>query len=71
MSKKRVNYLSCIEGEEVGKEIHCHAENNALFVDLDKCVCVCLPVCVVLSYTLDKVNLGLFPNNHYPKFLVA
>ena len=30
--KKRVNYLSCIEGKGGLKDIHCSAQNEALFV---------------------------------------
>ena len=33
-SKKRVNYFSYIEGKGGGKDIHCSAQNSALFVDL-------------------------------------
>ena len=33
-SKKGFNYLSCIEGKEGGKDIHCSGQNAALFVDL-------------------------------------
>ena len=33
-SKKKVNYLSCIEGKRGGKDIHWSAQNAALFVDL-------------------------------------
>ena len=33
-SKKRGNYLSCIEGKSSGKDIHSRAQNAALFVDL-------------------------------------
>ena len=32
--KKRSYYLSCIKGRWVLKEIHCIAQNAALFVDL-------------------------------------
>ena len=28
------NYMSCIEWEGGGKDIHCSAQNAALFVDL-------------------------------------
>ena len=35
-SKKRVNYLSFIEGKGGGKDILCSAQNAALFVDLLK-----------------------------------
>ena len=35
-SKKRSNYLGCIEGKLDGKEIHSSAQNAALFVDLLK-----------------------------------
>ena len=33
-SKKKVNYLSCIEGKGDGKDIHRSAQNAVLFVDL-------------------------------------
>ena len=33
-NKKKDNYLSCIEGKGGGKDIHCVAQNAALFVDL-------------------------------------
>ena len=33
-SKKRINYLSCIEGKRGGKDILRRAKNAALFVDL-------------------------------------
>ena len=32
--KKKVNYLICIEGKGNLKDIHCFAQNAALFVDL-------------------------------------
>ena len=32
--KKRANYLSCVEGKGGLKDIHCTAQNAALFVDL-------------------------------------
>ena len=32
-SKKRVMYLSCIEGKGGGKDIHFNAQNSVLFVD--------------------------------------
>ena len=34
--KKRVSYLSYIKGNGDGKDIHCSAQNAALFVDLLK-----------------------------------
>ena len=34
LSKKSVNYLICIEGMGVGKDIHYSAQNAALLVDL-------------------------------------
>ena len=47
--KKRVNYLSCIEGKGGLKEIHCIAQNVALFVSL------------LLNLLLDKRPLD-FPS---------
>ena len=35
-SKKRVNHLSCNEGKEGGKDIHCSTQIAALFVDILK-----------------------------------
>ena len=32
--KKRVNYLSCIEGKGGLKDIGCSEQNDALFIDL-------------------------------------
>ena len=34
LRKEKVNYLSCIGGKGDGKDIHCNAQNAALFVDL-------------------------------------
>ena len=36
LRKEKVNYLSCIGGKGDGKDIHCNAQNAALFVDLLK-----------------------------------
>ena len=62
-SKKRINYLTYIEGKGVGKDIHCSAQNAALFEDLlwnifckllySKSDCI-KDICILCTYIIEN-----------------